>query len=103
MDYLALALRPARLLLAGETPGVLDAAGHVVPHISRANYEAIRPALGGSRGADVTGGMASKVAAMLDLADKIPGLTIHIFSGLESGVLEQLLASPSLAAGTRIG
>lgn len=103
LDYLTLTMRPARLLLAGETPGVLDAAGQVVPHISRANYEAIRPALGGSRGADVTGGMASKVTAMLDLAEKNPGLTIHIFSGLERGLLEQLLASSSLAAGTRVG
>lgn len=102
MDYLALGMRPARLLLAGETPGVLDGAGQVVPHISRANYETIRPALGGSRGADVTGGMASKVAAMLDLATKIPGLTIHIFSGLEVGALEQLLIAPTLSAGTRI-
>ena len=103
MDYLALEMRPTRLLLAGETPGVLDAAGQVVAHINRANYETIRPALGGSRGADVTGGMASKVAAMLDLAAKIPGLTIHIFSGLAPGILEQLLTSSSLSAGTRIG
>ncbi len=103
MDFLALTMRPARLLLAGETPGVLDAAGQVVSHISRANYEMLRPALGGSRGADVTGGMASKVAAMLDLAAKIPGLTIHIFSGLETGMLERLLIDSSLSAGTRIG
>ncbi len=103
MDYLALPMRPARLLLAGETAGVLDTTGQVVPHISPANYETIRPALGGSRGTDVTGGMSSKVSAMLDLAAKIPGLTIHIFSGLEPGLLEQLLISPSLSAGTRIG
>ena len=102
MDYLALEMRPARLLLAGETPGVLDAAGQLVPLINRANYEALRPALGGSRGADVTGGMASKVVAMLDLAEKIPGLTIHIFSGLERGMLERLLIDSFLPAGTRI-
>lgn len=103
LDYLALTMRPARLLLAGETPGVLDAAGQVVGRISPANYEALRPALGGSRGADVTGGMATKVAAMLELAEKVPGLVIHIFSGLEPGMLARLLIDSSLSAGTRIG
>jgi isopentenyl phosphate kinase len=102
MDYLAQTLRPSWLLLAGETEGVYDQAGDLIPAITPANFEAIRPALGGSRGTDVTGGMASKVQAMLDLVQVQPGLTIRIFSGLEAGNLQQLLRQPKHPIGTII-
>src|SRR5690606_34383501 len=74
MDYLAAVLRPRRLLLAGETPGVLDLNGDVSPLLNRAKLPAYLPALGGSRGTDVTGGMAAKVTAMIELAESLPGL-----------------------------
>lgn len=102
MSYLVPALRPAWLLLAGETEGVLDRQGKVVPLITRATVAEISPALSGSRGTDVTGGMASKVNSMLDLVDRSPRLTIRIFSGLESGELKQALLRPSAASGTVI-
>jgi len=102
MDYLVQTLRPSWLLLAGETEGVYDEAGKLIPAITPANFEAIRPALGGSRGTDVTGGMASKVEAMLHLVQAQSGLTIRIFSGLEPGNLQQLLLNPDQAIGTRI-
>jgi isopentenyl phosphate kinase len=102
MGYLAKTIRPSWLLLAGETEGVYDEAGNLLPTITPANFEAIRPALGGSRGTDVTGGMASKVEAMLRLVQNQPGLTIRIFSGLEAGNLQQLLQRPELPIGTVI-
>lgn len=106
LSYLAgacgAASSPSWLLLAGETAGVLDAQGQVIPVISSANLAAIRPALGGSRGTDVTGGMLSKVQAMLDLAAAHPGLSIRIFSGLEVGLLPRLLCVPETAVGSRI-
>ncbi|MCI0394169.1 MAG: uridylate kinase, partial [Chloroflexi bacterium] len=49
LSYLAAELRPAWFLLAGETAGVLDGRGEVVPVITRQNLEALSPALGGSR------------------------------------------------------
>ncbi len=98
----ALPQPPAWLLLAGETAGVLDADGAVVPLITPANFETIRPALRGSRGTDVTGGMASKVQQMLTLAQRYPGLRIRIFSGLEAGNLQRLLQEPETAVGTLI-
>lgn len=91
MGYLAGHLQPARFLLAGEVPGVLDLGGNVVSSITPANVEGVRAALGGSRGTDVTGGMLSKVQMMLDLVQQVPGLSVRIFSGLEPGLLRGAL------------
>ncbi len=102
MDYLAARLRPAWFLLAGETEGVLDGAGEVIPLITAITLPAFLPALGGSRGTDVTGGMAAKVATMVALVEANPGLNIRIFSGLQPGLLTQLLHNPALERGTRL-
>jgi isopentenyl phosphate kinase len=102
MSYLAAELRPDWILLAGETAGVMDTAGHVVPLITRQNIAAIMPVLGGSRGTDVTGGMVSKVMAMLDLAAALPDLNVLIFSGVPPGAVENALLQPSSAKGTVI-
>lgn len=94
MMVLAAKLNPTWLLLAGETPGVFDLNRRVIPSITEANFADIAEALGGSRGTDVTGGMSSKVRAMLDLVVKEPEMKIRIFSGLEQGnILSTLLAS----------
>lgn len=93
-------IRPTWLLLAGETPGVFDLEEQVIPAISRANYAEIEAALGGSRGTDVTGGMASKVQSMLSLLKKFPQMSIRIFSGLEPGNLAKTLLNPAEADGT---
>lgn len=100
MMALAGEIRPSWLLLAGETTGVFDLSGRVIPAISQANYAEIEAALGGSRGTDVTGGMASKVQSMLALVDQFPKLSIRIFSGLEPGNLVQTLLNPAEADGT---
>jgi isopentenyl phosphate kinase len=63
----------------------------IVPRISPANWESLRGGLGGSRGADVTGGMASKVRDMLALVSANPKLTVQIFSGLIEGNVERAL------------
>lgn len=55
------------LLLAGETEGVFGADGTCVPEISPESLPSIEASLGGSRGTDVTGGMASKVQAIVFL------------------------------------
>jgi len=47
-------------------------------------------------GADVTGGMQSKVQQMLDLVEHIPGLQALIFSGEGEGNLEKALKGESI-------
>ena len=89
-------------MLAGETAGVYDAAGVVIRRITPQNFDEIKNALGGSRGADVTGGMAAKVQDVLDLAVARPGMEIQIFGGLEPGVIKSLLLDPRRTIGTTI-
>lgn len=87
MAALAGEIRPTTLLLAGETDGVYDTNGTVIPQLTRSNLAQHRAALGGSRGTDVTGGMLSKVAEMLALSQRLDGTSIHIISGLQPGLV----------------
>ena len=109
MAFLAPELRPGRILLLGETPGVMkNSAGVGEPRralfsrISPDTIEAVTGSLGGSHGPDVTGGMATKVHQMLDLVQSQPKLTVHILSGLDPGLLTRVLLDPDLPVGTRI-
>lgn len=100
MGYLVGRLKPSSILLAGETRGVYDTAGEVIGRITPQNFDQIKAALGGSRGADVTGGMAAKVQDVLDLAVAQPGMQVRIFGGLEPGVIENLLINQNPSLGT---
>jgi isopentenyl phosphate kinase len=100
--FLATKIRPSWFLLAGETAGVLDEAGQVLPLISGENYLQIATAIGGSRGTDVTGGMAGKVRSMLDFVEDNPSSRVRIFSGLENEKLKEVLLRPEGSAGTEI-
>lgn len=97
LSFLATEFHPSWLLLAGETEGVLTEDGRIISLISRENIEQVQNQLGGSRGTDVTGGMAGKVYQMLDLVEKMPNLSVFIFSGLKAGnVRERLLGNPEI-------
>jgi isopentenyl phosphate kinase len=100
--FLARTLRPSWFLLAGETPGVLDEEGKIVPLITADNFDQIAPALGGSRGTDVTGGMVGKVISMLNLVDAIPESRVRVFSGLPQKNLFRVLIDPTLPLGTEL-
>jgi len=99
--YLAGEMLPARILLVGEAPGVLSG-GVVVPRITPADLPAVRRALSGSEGIDVTGGMADKVLRMVRLVARHPEIRVHILSGAEPGVLARALLDDALPVGTRI-
>ena len=101
--HLARQLHPRRILLAGIDAGVwadFPACTQLIPEITPQNWEVVAASLGGSAATDVTGGMQSKVRAMLALAAEIPGLEISIFSGDQPGNLVAALRGASL--GTRI-
>lgn len=102
LGYLARKLTPSWLLLAGDTPGVLDASGQTISHICHANVDDVQDALHGSDSTDVTGGMASKVDDMLALVRHLPGLGIRIFSGAKPGQLAEVLMDPRRDVGTLI-
>jgi isopentenyl phosphate kinase len=102
LTYLSEKLEPSSILLAGETEGVLDNNGALVSVIRSGNILDIRPVLGGSRGTDVTGGMASKVDGMVKLSKTQPSLQIRIFSGLIEGAVERCLTLEDPGIGTLI-
>ena len=89
--YLAQNLPVTQILLLGEVDGVYDLEQKVIPHITPSNYPAIKPALKGSGGVDVTGGMLTKVEDMLSLVEEKPYLSIRIFNGQTPGLLQQAL------------
>jgi isopentenyl phosphate kinase len=98
--YLAPILRPERILLAGEVLGVLGPAGDLIPHLRPNQLDSLPAQLGDSYGVDVTGGMLSKVIAMLELVAAQPTVTVRIFSGKQAGTLVRALADPDYAVGT---
>ena len=92
--HLARQLRPRRLLLAGIETGVwydFPACTQLVSEVNPENIARILPSLGGSEAVDVTGGMASKVQQMLELAKGIQGLEVLIFSGKLPGTVQRVL------------
>lgn len=107
--YLALRLRPQRVLLVGEVQGVLSADpasgvhGDLVEQVTPSRWSEQAQFLGGSRGVDVTGGMLGKVAEMVALVQAMPDLKeVRILSGLVPGLVRQTLVEPNFHAGTRI-
>ena len=97
--HLAHALSPERILLAGLEAAVWEdfpARTKKIEKITPASFEEVSAGVGKSHGADVTGGMQSKVRQMLDLASSNPDLTIQIFSGTEPGNIVRALTGEML-------
>jgi isopentenyl phosphate kinase len=97
--HLAHALSPERILLAGLESAVWEdfpARTRKVEKISPASFHEISGGVGRSTGADVTGGMASKVSQMLELVQKNPELTVQIFSGAAPGNIIRALTGEVL-------
>lgn len=95
--HLATQLKPMRVLLAGDEDGVYaNYASHAetIPEITlSSNLSNIFEA---ATVADVTGGMAGKVQAMLNLVQQFPGCQVRIFSGLVPGNIARALSGEPL-------
>ena len=100
--FLADELHPTRILLLGAVPGVLDSDGSVIPCITPVDLPSVQVTLNGSRGVDVTGGMADKVARMVELVQRDPHVCVHILTGVEPELLTRALLDDTLSVGTRI-
>ena len=97
--HLAKALNPERILLAGLEAAVwsdFPERTKKIEKITPASFEEVSAGVGKSHGADVTGGMESKVKQMLALASANPELTIQIFSGTEPGNIVRALTGEVL-------
>jgi isopentenyl phosphate kinase len=107
-EWLAHHLPPQRLVLAGEVDGVFTAdpshepAAQCIRVITPATFAGVQPALGGSHGVDVTGGMAAKVEQALRLVRLVPQLDVIICSGLEPGHVRRALLEPPGQVGTHL-
>ncbi|HWQ46694.1 MAG TPA: isopentenyl phosphate kinase [Longilinea sp.] len=102
-EYLALSLKPSRILLAGIEKGIykdFPDTSEIIPEIRVDQFEEFKKHLSGSVNTDVTGGMLEKAAKMLDLIKKISPLEVIIFSGAEPGILQQALLGAN--PGTRL-
>jgi isopentenyl phosphate kinase len=102
--YLAAALRPKRILLAGREAGVwadFPACTQLIPYISEKNFDQLASSIGGSASVDVTGGMIEKVRSMLALTESLPELRSIIFSGSQPGLVSAALTGQN--PGTLIG
>ena len=101
--FLAQTLQPDQILLAGQEPGVWKRYPHrdeIIPSITPQTYPGIANELQASGATDVTGGMASKVEAMVSLVKESTGLEVWIFSGVKKGSVYAALTGE--IQGTRI-
>lgn len=107
-EWLALQLRPQRIVLAGEVDGIytadpqLHATAQRIPVITPATLHDLQAVVGESHGVDVTGGMAAKVAQAVRMITQLPHLDLVICSGLLPGHLERALLAPTDTVGTRV-
>lgn len=98
-SHLARALKPQRILLAGLEAAVWEDfpdRTHKVETITPHTFSEISEGVGKAAGADVTGGMESKVTQMLDLVQQNRELKIQIFSGAEPGNIQRALTGETL-------
>ena len=97
--HLARALSPERILLAGLESAVwqdFPARTKKIEKITPNTFDQISSGIGKADGADVTGGMESKVKQMLELIENNHELTIQIFSGTEPGNIVRALTGETL-------
>jgi isopentenyl phosphate kinase len=87
-SWLALKLQPSSVLLAGLEEGVwadFPTCDKLLSEICPRDFSAKDSTLQASKSTDVTGGMRSKVQAMIELVELLPTLQVQIFSGKDPG------------------
>lgn len=97
--HLTRALNPDRILLAGLEKAVwadFPARTKKIEKITPQTYKEVSAGVGKAAGADVTGGMESKVGQMLDLVEESSVASVQIFSGEDPGNLVRALTGETL-------
>ncbi len=93
--FLALKLKPTRIILAGKVDGIYDSDGNLIPEITTKNFNEIKACLKGSDATDVTGGMLHKVQEMLELVKL--GIESIIINGLKEDAIKKALLGERVA------
>lgn len=78
------------IIYCGETNGVYNALGEVIPKITPNNFKSFVKDIKGSAGVDVTGGMLHKVEESLEIAKKL-GIRTVIINGSIKGNLQKAI------------
>ena len=78
------------IIYCGDTDGVYDCEGKIIPKITPKNFKKYKKDISGSKGIDVTGGMLYKVEESLVLATKNKIVTF-IINGKKDGILKDIL------------
>lgn len=106
--FLAPSLRPNRILMAGEVPGIMSGPAEQwrgtkpIPRLQPARNGGLPLVPGASRGVDVTGGMRTKLQLCLEMVEACPDAYVHIFDGRPLGAVQAVLTEPDLQVGTRV-
>jgi isopentenyl phosphate kinase len=99
-SFLSGVLRPSRVLIAGLVRGVYtadpqkDKNARFIPSIDVEQLSTLESCLGGSFSVDVTGGMASKVRELIELAKR--GIESEILSGAPGNIRRALAGQRGL-------
>jgi isopentenyl phosphate kinase len=107
-SFLAQEMPVRRMVMVGEVDGVYDRdpfahPGAVpIPRITPASFARIRALLGGSYAVDVTGGMLTKVQAMVSLVSGGHVQRVNLVSGRREGALSRILLDQGEGEGTVI-
>lgn len=92
-------LHPAQILITGSEPGVwkdYPACTEIIQEITPDSYPFLSKTIFPSGAIDVTGGMSSKVAAMVALVSKNPNLRVTIFNPITPGTISKVLAGEAV-------
>jgi isopentenyl phosphate kinase len=98
-QHLARKFKPNRILFAGRDEGVWEDFPHcsrLLSNVTPQSFRLVRQSVQESASVDVTGGMLLKVNSMLDLVAHQPDLQAQIFSGLQAGNLQKVLAGSQI-------
>lgn len=107
-SFLARKMRVRRMVMVGEVDGVYerdplaDPTAARIPRITPVSYARLRAQLGGSHAVDVTGGMLTKVQAMVSLVSSGHVDRVHLISGRREGALARVLLDEGRGEGTVI-
>jgi isopentenyl phosphate kinase len=94
LNYLALNLkkdyRIEKIIYLGDTDGVWDENGEIIPIITPKIYEEMKKNFGSSKGIDVTGGMEHKMSEAVEIAKT--GIEVIIANGNKPGILKKIVS-----------